>query len=94
MEYFKERKRLKQFKKDIKGIFNEWRSDRHHLENGRYKLWRASGLGHFRDEGRECFLTCFTKAERELLWKESLNRQTSKGREKIFKEFNLTNDKE
>jgi hypothetical protein len=84
-----EKQRLEEFKKSIKGIFDDWEVDRHNAKKGRYSLWIANGIYSFEDYGNHNFLKCFSQKERELLWEEFQNRGFPDGRTKIFKEFNL-----
>ena len=94
IEYFKKRK---QFKKDIKGIFDNWKRDRFFLYNDKYCLWIANGLYFFQDDiGIGCetesryFLKEFNAWQTKLLWKEykSGNKKTE-GRKKLDEEFNI-----
>tara|TARA_R110000737_G_scaffold219429_1_gene235497 strand:+ start:373 stop:654 length:282 start_codon:yes stop_codon:yes gene_type:complete len=92
IKYFKERKRLKKFKKDIVGIFDDWEIDGFSLKNKDYYLY-VNGFKGFVDSGQsKPFLVTFSLEEKELLWKELKQRGFS-NRNKIFKEFNLTNNK-
>ena len=92
--WFQERKRLKQFKKDIRGLFNEWSGDQYSIQtkDGKYKLWINGAENFFRDyeDCSESFLSSFTKKEKSLLWQEIVNKSPGKNRKSIFKEFNLT----
>lgn len=92
--WFKERERLALFQKEIVGIFDEWIMDQFTIKTkcGKYELWINSGEKFFRDYSTTShrFLTSFTTKEKALLWKEFINKGTSKNRKVLSKEFNLT----
>lgn len=92
----KERKRLKQFKKDVQGIFSDWITTKYTIEKDDYCLWISNGFESFQDytgntiKDNQPFLSGFTKKERKILWKELHNNKFyASVRKKIFKEFNL-----
>lgn len=91
----KERKRLKQFKKDVRGIFLDWKKTKYTVEKDDYCLWVCTGFKDFKDyfcdiEHKQPFLRAFTEKERKILWKELHNNKACPPvRKKIFKEFNL-----
>ena len=74
----------KKFKKDIVGIFDDWKVGKFKITKGPYSLWIANDYYGFNDEG-DPFLMGFTREEKKLLWQEI----RGLARRKIFKEFNL-----
>jgi len=92
-EYFKEKRqrkeKLRKFKDQIKGIFNDWTVEEYTMTKGRYCLWIGNGCANFADyHSTSNFLKAFSKEERKILWEEFENIGTHKRRE-IFAEFKL-----
>ena len=89
----RERERLKQFKKNIIGIFRDWNIDHCTATKDGYSLWIGNELQCFKDYNcQKEFLIFFSKKEKELLWREFKNvdmNMNSNMRSSIFKEFNL-----
>ena len=98
LKYFKRKKEVKEFKKKIKGFFDDWEMDKYSAKKGTYEVpldndffWINKILA----SGNK-FLLSFNQWERELLLEELKASQQeryleikNRTRKETYKEFNL-----